>query len=85
MSKLQINDNHIIHILNILLCFFQLTTKFVEHSHSWEANSYSASQEIPSLCGDEFINVPTRAHEWSLFFSTWIQYIPSKLFIYNKF
>jgi hypothetical protein len=47
------NDKQIIYILNTLLCFFQLRTKSVDQSHSWEANSRSASQKIPSIYGDK--------------------------------
>jgi len=51
----------------------------VEQGPSWEANSHSASQEIPSILYEtrRFITAFTRACNWSL---SWARCIQSTLF-----
>jgi hypothetical protein len=58
-------------------CF--AVTDTMEQSPSWEANSPSASQEIPRLffATQRFITVFTRARHQSLSWAKWIQSAPS--------
>jgi len=52
----------------------------IKQSPSWEADSHSASQEIPRLYGTwKFITVFTPVRHWSLYWSTRIR---STLFHY---
>jgi hypothetical protein len=63
--------------LNIGLAF----TNCMEQSPYWEADSHSASQEIPTFYGTpRFITVFTTARLWSLSWATWIQSTPSPLY-----
>jgi hypothetical protein len=46
----------------------------MEQNPYWEANSRSASQEIPSIYGIwRLITVLIRARHWTLFWASWIQ------------
>jgi hypothetical protein len=57
----------------IILLETKQPTNSMEHS-PWEANSHSASQEIPRLLlNAKFINIFTRAHHWSPSWARWIQ------------
>jgi hypothetical protein len=61
----------------ILIKFTYLLTYSVQQSPSWEANRYSASQEIPRTLGTKkFITEFTSAHRLSLFWASSIQSIP---------
>jgi len=54
-----------------------LLTSSVEHSSSWKANRFSASQEIPSFYGTRrFITAFTNARHLSLSWASSIQSIP---------
>jgi len=62
-------------VVNYLLTF--LLNYFMEQSPSWEANWFSASQEIPRIFGNRrFITVFTSARHLSLSWATWIQSMP---------
>jgi hypothetical protein len=71
-----------------VVCYCQFASKFgmyihVEHSSSWEANSFSA---IPTFCGTrQFISALTLACHLSLAWARPIQSKPSPYFLKNRF
>jgi len=51
-------------------------TDSIEHS-PWEADSHSASQEIPSLLrNSKFHYCAHKSRHWSLFWARWVQSTP---------
>jgi hypothetical protein len=83
MSKIQCKYHYCIRY-NLSKTKYVRNTNSMEQSPSWEANSHSASQEIPSLYGNRrFVTVYTRArsnprvcvtfrNELSFFFLRWV-------------
>jgi len=53
--------------MKVYLLFINLLTYSMEQNLSWEASSFSASQEIPAICGTrKFITAFTSARHMSL-------------------
>jgi len=58
----------------LLVSSIDYLTNSIEKKPRWEANSHSASQQIPCLLGTwRFITVFTTTHHWSLSSARWIQ------------
>ena len=58
------HSHHLIPSINLLTYLF--TTYTMEHSPSWEANRFSARQEIPAFYGTAFTNARHLSLSWAI-------------------